>query len=381
MQSVVKSSRNTVLFDFNSMLLHIFCRYCYQLIFSEIFDISFSNEQTYKYYFSREEINILSKMHEEEIVFKKAINSNYDFELSPFLKQYKGELKIDVELINNGSFEKSYYEIKIKNSNKIKIFPFFLNEEGFKKLISEFINKLWISILIQLTNTNINANNRYCLKNIATPLTNFELKHFIKIDENEDLVFDVFHIIYSYYYQKSKPYKALHISTDNILNARGLIQNANSKGYRSGYKNEQRQKIHAALNIINTTNLANIIETKPFHYLFFPNSSFIRKEVKTYPLSLLKYNLKTQLWERRISYYILDKQKEKYKVKDFVNIVGDFSKSLKPMQLRDKLESTLDNLCENKLIKSWHYLKINEENLVGKNWLEKWKELFVICRY
>ena len=51
------------------------------------------------------------------------------------------------------------------------------------------------------------------------------------------------------------------------------------------------------------------------------------------------------------------------------------------MQLRDKIESTLDNLCENKLIKSWHYFKINEENLVGKNWLEKWKELFVICRY
>lgn len=376
----IKTKENTKLFDYNSIILHTFSRYCYQLIFSEIFNISFNAEQKYKYYFSLDEIQHLSKMKENEILFNKEINCDYNFELTPFLKKYEGTLKIKIALINKGTFEKSFYEIKIINNKKIKILPFFLNEYGFKKLIAEFINKLWTPVLIELTNTNTKAKNRTTINCITTPLSDYELKQIIKIDENEDLIFDVFHIIYSYYFQMKNNNKSLHICADNILEQRGLVQNANSKGVRSGYKNIQREKIHAALNILNSLNLATIIETIPFHYLIFPNLK-LSKKFKTYPINIIKHNLKTQLWERRFSHHILENNKKKYKIRELINTTDDFISSLKPMQIRDKTENTLDNLCSQKLIKSWHYLKIKEEALTGKNWLEKWKELYIICRY
>lgn len=374
-------SRENEVFDFNSMLLRVFSRYCYQLIFSEIFNISFDLEQKYQYSFSKDEIVDLSKKMKKDIVFRKNIMVPYEFMLSTFMKNYHGVLNIDIVLVNNGTFEKSYYEVTIVNDNKIELLPFFLNDKGFKTLISEFINKLWVQVLICIMKININVPNRINLTQIVSPLSDKLLGKYLKSDENEDLIFDVFHIIYSYYYHYKNKKKGLYVSADDILSSRGLIKNANAKGFRSGYKNEQRQKVRAALNILNSLDLVNVHEIRPFHYVFFPSSKIQNKGINFYPITFVGYNLKSQLWERRFSFYLYDNRKERHKIKDLIALVEPFCGSLKPMQLRDKTEDVLDKLCENGIIKSWYYLKVNEEELTGKNWLDKWFQLYIVCRY
>ena len=362
------------------MIFTTVCRYCNQLILFEIFDIPFEKKKEYRYYLSSEEINDLGVKDESEIIFGKNIKVDFDFQVSVFKKEYNGTIYVSSNLIDNGSLENSYYlnKIELKSNNDIKLYPFFLNEKGMNTLISEFIHKLWIPILVELTKKE-EKKELNLLKEIKTPLLDKEIKAFIKIDENEELVFDVFYIVSSYLY-KSKVLP-LNISVTDIMKNRGLIQNKNANGYRGGYKNEQKIKVHAALNILNSANLLNVYEVSQFNYIILPSLIFNNFSAKSCNINLVKFNYKTQLNERNIANYLLNSKKEKIKIKDLINLIQITSKSLKPTQLRDKLENIMDNLSNKDFIKSWHYLKINEDELYGKNWLEKWLELFIICRY
>ena len=367
-------------FNFKAMVFSTLCRYCNQLILTEIFDLPFSLKKEYKYFLSEDEIGDLGLKNEDEIIFNKRLCINFDFEISVFKKLYKGIIVINTSLINNGSFENSYYlnEIEIICEKDFKLTPFFLTERGMKTLISEFIHKLWSPILLQLIQDEYEKELEL-LNEIKTPILDIEFKKIIKLDKNQELVFDVFYIVCSYIYNKKK--LPLCISATDIMKNRGLIQNKNANGYRGGYKIEQKMKIHASLNILNSVNLLNVNEISQFNYIIFPNKNLLRMPIKTLTSNLVKFNYKTQLGERIIANYLINLKKEKIKIKDLVGLIQATSKSLKPMQIRDKLENIMDELCEKKIIQSWYYLKIDEEELSGKNWITKWLELFIICRY
>lgn len=367
-------------FDFNAMVLIGLSRYCNQLIFSEIFDIKFLPTQNYKYLFNKSEIIDLGSRKQSEIIFKKVINCDYNFDISIYNKNYAGKINININFINKGSFEKSYYllSINIKNNKELKLHPFFLNNNGYKKLLSEFMHKIWSPILFELTKDKT----KFCIKpltNIETSLNDTMLAKLISVDKNQDLVFDVFHIVSSYINQNKT--NNIYISADKIIQNRGLTKNANNKGCRSGYKLAQKEKIHASLNLLNSTNILNVNEIKPFNYLISENKALKASKPTILSTELISYNLKTQIWERRFAHYLCANKKEKIKIKTLIELIKEFSYTLKPIQLRDKVELILDNLCDNKIIKAWHYIKIDEDTLTGKYWLKKWLELYITCRY
>lgn len=369
-------------FVFPAMILKIFSRYCHQLILSEIFNIKYDKRQFFKYFLTKDEIIDLGKRDKSEIIFEKNLSVDYNFELSIFKKNYNGKIDINCKFIPQNTLENSYYviEIELKNNEPLKINPFFLNEKGYKTLISEFIHKLWLPIQLELIKpTTIPIFKG--LKELNTPYTEEDLKKIVLVDTNQDLIFDVFYIVFSHLYEARTTSNIVKISADNIIRTRGLIENANSKGCRSGYKNEQRHKIHAALNILNSSQLFNIDEITPFTYVISLGKNIKTANLTTFPLKLVSFNLKTQICERRIAFYILKEKKEKIKIKNLVNLIKNQTTSFKPNQIREKIEKILDFLCEEKILRYWHYTKINEDELIGKNWLEKWLTLTITCRY
>ena len=383
MQKEIYTTQKTeTRFCFNSMILKIFSRYCHQLILFEIFNIKQEYKQTFNYYFSKEEILDLGKKTKEELIFQKRVTTNYDFQINLFKKNYKGIIDIECKLITKSTFENSYYSITINiiPDKDLKITPFFLTETGYNSLISEFTQKLWAPLLLQLTNYKALSKQKI-LTELNTVLSDYQLKQIISIDKNEDLVFDVFHIISSFCNDIKYKKMPLIITTDNIMQTRGLAQSPNTKGFRSGYKVEQKEKIQAAINILNKAKLINATELSPYKYLITLGKNLPSRKINTYPIKLVQYNYKTQIWERRFAHYLLTTQSPTNKINKLTNIITDQTSSFKPSQIREKFELTLDRLCEDNIIKSWHYAKINENEMTGKNWIEKWQKLSIICRY
>jgi hypothetical protein len=50
---------------------------------------------------------------------------------------------------------------------------------------------------------------------------------------------------------------------------------------------------------------------------------------------------------------------------------------LAPYKIRERLENTLDDLAHDNIINNWFYKSIDEEALLGKNWLFWWEKLSV----
>ncbi len=374
--------RNETKFCFNTMVLKIFYRYCHQLILSEIFGFKYDLNQTFKYFFTDDEIQDLGKKTKDSLVFQKNITAKYDFYINLFHKNYNGIININCKLINKNTFENSYYSINIEimPENDLNIMPFFLSEKGYNSLISEFIQKLWQPVLLQLIQYKTLSKQKI-LDELNTVLSDEQLKNLISVDKNEDLVFDVFHIVSSFCSDVKYKQTPIIISVDNIMQTKGLAQNPNAKGFRSGYKIEQKEKIQASLNLLNKASLLNVMELSPYKYLITLGKNLMQSEIKSYPIKLVQYNYKTQIWERRFAHYILTTKKEINKISKLISLMNDQINSFKPSQIREKFELALDNLCDEGIVKSWHYSKINENEMSGKNWLEKWKKLSIICRY
>ncbi|MBE7705934.1 MAG: hypothetical protein E7Z91_01625 [Cyanobacteria bacterium SIG30] len=95
------------------------------------------------------------------------------------------------------------------------------------------------------------------------------------------------------------------------------------------------------------------------------------------PSKIFELNSKHKMWQKKIANFIYFNDKKFVKVKDLLNLVKEQFNVLKPSQIRLRLEDVLDDLRELKIIEDWEYRYIKEENLMNKNWFEKYKNLSV----
>ncbi len=372
-------------FDFSAMLLTILNRYCLQLVLSEIFDFKFELGQSYKYKFSEFELTSLGKKSEDELIKKKVLCVPYNFILSTFGQKYRGEIFIKIEFINKGTFENSFYDIylEVRPNNSLRISPFFLNETAFIMHISEFMQKMWKPIWVELSVVGDLKKSMLSEYNLGSEVEIFSTDIFdmIKLpSEISDLVCDVF-CIASALWLKYSSSSWIMLSADDVLNQRGLEKNLNLNGKKYGYKAVARNKIHAALNILNITGVLVVREFGEYNYaISVPYNLRGSKRYKV-PIKLFKYKYKTELWKKRIGLYLRINKPFKIKVEHVLDLVQNLCMSYKPLQCRDKLEETLDMLVYEAILDDWCYEEIDENSMQGKAWFNNWKKLILVFRY
>lgn len=369
-------------FDYNSMILVVLSRYCYQLMISEIFGISFSLHQTYLYSFSSFEIADLSLSEKNILLEHKSIDLEFDFYLPPFNNHCAGTLFVDIKFVNNGTFENSFYKIDIliKSEEKIQLSPFFLTKIGERNNLETFVQKLWIPILQKLVKDKDRHRVQNNILSLKTALIDDYECILNKYVADTDLVLDVFYIVFSMFVQKDEKSVFL-VSVDEIMQVRGLKKNVSSSGRRGGYKNIERQKVKKAIELLDKLHFLVAIEVSKLEYLVSIPIYLRTKMHSVLPKRLVQFNYKTQLWHRRFGFYIYKCRKNKIVVKEFFHLIKDLCSSLRSGQVRDRFEYVMDELVDFGLIKDWYYCKIDENQLQGKNWFEKWLRLNIVCRY
>lgn len=380
------NSISFVEYDFKSMILVAINRYCLQQIICEICNLPFNFIQEYFYSFSAFEINSLATKSEEEIIRAKELIVDYDFVLLPYNTQYRGKIKIDVDLIDNGTFESSFYKIKIEllPEGNMTLVPYFMKDSCLKMYLAEYMQKIWLPVWKKLEEFSYSGSvkdNRYELKELVTIFENGYIESCGFSTSSRELVSDVFNIVYSILVSQEVIDLKSEISADDILSVRGLVKNLNHRGYRGGYKNHERIKIHNALNVLNAIGLLVVREVEKFIYLVSVPYQLRLQKRYAFPKKLVEYNYKTQLWNRRLGFCLCSNDIGRIKVRRLFMQVEDLCASFRPAQIRDKFEEVMDNLVDDGVIKAWHYEKIDEIVVQGKNWLEKWKKLYVIYRY
>ena len=379
------SVRSTIkVFDFNAMLLVALNRYCHQLIFFEMCGMPFNFNQSYTYNFSDFEIKSLGQT--EDIIYKKHLEAPFDFTLSLYKKQFSGNIIIDSQFNNHGTLEKSSYSININIIPKtdLKIYPFFLKPQAFISHMSEFMQKMWQSVFLELEN--IRLKNQVITHNykinelVVLPFENqLNFSHLpLAI---KDITADVFYLTTTIIFNLKKQSEYCLISADDIMSARELKENKNANGFSGGYKNHERQKIHSALFLLNISNCLIVREINPYNYIIkLPfNKQFQSKKVL--PKILATYSYKSNLWKKRLGYYLSINKPEHLKVKELYSNTNELCNSFKPSQIRDKFEYSMDHLVSDRILKFWHYSNIDENKMSGKNWFSIWLETKIICRY
>ncbi len=373
-------------FNFNAMVLIALNRYCLQHIIYEVCDIKFNYKQVYTYSFNPNEIQSLGRKSADEIIRHKEICTTYDYVLSTYKIKHKGQIKIDINFSDNGTFETSFYTIEIEliPETGMKILPYFLTENGFIMHLSEFMHNLWTPVFAELEGINIPTrvkSSNYKLETLYTTLQTGNIELFQIPAEKKDFISDVFNIVHSLFVGLNPIKSGLFVSADDILSIRGLAKNANSKGVRGGYKTLDRTKVHLALQGLNYLDMLYVTTLSDFNYVISIPAHIKAMPKFSFPKKLVEYNYKTQLWQRRLGYCLCANKTSKIKISKLYAEVEELCGSFRPVQIRDKMEEVLDYLASDGIIANWHYEKIDENAMIGKNWIERWKKLYVIYRY
>lgn len=390
-------------FSYEAMVLICINEYFSKLILSKILGHSFSLKKNFHYFLDKFEINYLGKIkdeNKEEYFDSKFHKIIYDFNLSNSRRKYRGIIEINTIFIDKDSLEKSFYEIELNIFPEVDINIEFdtTSEEKTLKLSEEFLDKIWSQIFKNLKQKEINnfkldACSKEDLTYLVSPilpniLINNQIINLIK-DEDfifDDSIVDLYHILFHLFINNQTEAGSIFIKADDILECRNKKKNINSKGNRGGYKEKSKLKIHKNLTFLSELNLINMQELDKYFYSVSFNKNMFSKENLIYPISkkIIEYNPKTQVWNKRIGEYLCflmhvkNSNKCTVPASKLISITEDKTASLKPSQIRDNLEKTLDNLTSDTIITSWQYKNIDENKLSGKNWLEIYKRQKIV---
>lgn len=378
---------NVEKFDFTAMILTAVNRFCFNLVFSELINENTKYSHSFKYKFSEFEIKDLANQKPEKIHKKHIIKTNYEFSLSATQKNYKGKIEIVTTLKNNGSFEKSFYEIKITLSSEeaLKIYPYFLNKKGQILILSEFFQKIWRPIWLELSfigKTAPTKENNYSFTN-GIPILSEQIIENLKLPpDKQNKVKDAFSLCCGIWFNYAKEKEWVLITTDDLLTLRNIKKNKNTKKFESGYKFKKRTEIHSTLNLLNQLGLLIVRELTPFTYaLTLPYKLRSLKQHKI-PLRIIQYSNKTQILQKNIARFLLEKKHSQIQIKKiYSKCLNLFCSNYAPSQIREFFETALDNIVYDAIIKDWHYTHINEDDLCSKNWFEKWLTLSIKIYY
>ncbi len=114
-------------------------------------------------------------------------------------------------------------------------------------------------------------------------------------------------------------------------------------------------------------------------YSILLNPVFFKSQLFYMPSKILCFNAKKQLWERKLGEMLVC-EISPLKIKKILAPVKAECKSLKPAQIRQRLEDTLDNLAKRGIIGGWEYKHLNEKILKGAGWLLKYENLSIIFK-
>lgn len=390
-------------FSYEAMILICTNKYCSKFLLAQILGHNFNLQKNFDYFLEEFEINYLGKLNDEkkeEYFGEKFYQIIYDFHLSNSRKRYKGIIEINSKFTDKNSLEKSYYEIELNIHPEIDMNIEFdnLSEENTFKLAEEFLTKLWTQVFKglkrnELNNFQLTRESKEDLTYFTSPIVpNFSITNdVINLLSDEDFIFDdsivdLYHILFHLFINNQNETVSIFVKADDILEIRNKKKNSNSNGYRGGFKEKSKLKIHKNLIFLSTMNILNVQELDKFHYCINFNKQLFSMENQIYPISkkILEYNPKTQVWNKRIGEYLcfllFTKNSNKCTVPiiKILSILSDKTTSLKPSQIRDNLEKTLDNLVLDDIITRWQYKNIDENKLSGKNWLETYKRHKII---
>ncbi len=114
-------------------------------------------------------------------------------------------------------------------------------------------------------------------------------------------------------------------------------------------------------------------------YSLLLNPAFFKSPLFCMPSKILCFNAKKELWERKVGEMFMY-ETSPLKIKKILFPLKEDCKSLKPAQVRQRLEDTLDNLAKQGIIDRWEYKFLNEKILKGRGWLLKYENLSVIFK-
>ncbi len=344
--------------------------------------ISEKTEQAYKYKLSPFEINFLATVSDDEAEYyfaKKFYTVSYDFDLFFSYSNHSGIVELSSEFVFKDTLEKSYFEVKVSIETE-KSVPFVADLSSLPKFLIEVALADFADKILHRINKKIFKHPQNIGSDTAAGLISSVNSLFLFKIQLPPLCVDVFHVICHFYVYKRNKLNQIFVTADEILNIKNRKPNKHSNGKTYGYTNKMRKEIESALVKLCDIGAVAILAKDNYRYALMLRPQFFTKDkfMVDLPVKILSYNQKTCLWERKLSELLYTfSDKNSLKVKYFLELVKRDISSLKPAQIRDRLENTLDRIVSDNLISSWHYKSINEEKLSGKDWLARYKNLSV----
>ncbi len=370
-------SSNYSCFSLESVVLVALNKFIKNLFFnfSAGIDVKGIQKASYKYNFSRFEIEELSLLDDDklsDILTSYHYSVPYNFYLEALKIRVSGVFDIDLKFINKSVFEKSYFDINILLESESDFNKVFENVDlsNFYKSFFEFQNLLWGRVYGKIRKPEIvnrigfESDCEYAFFAPISLKNNSLLQSDLPVNKS---IPDTYHILTDLFLNFKSDKNYILISADDVLAYRKVKKNINSNGYRSGYKEEQKKKIKEDIALLSYLGAIFAIFISDDLYCVSLDLSF--DSVYAVPRKILEYSQKTELLEKfaaEFLYFIssLDnKSKISVKVNDLVKIVRQNLKSDRLSILRDRLEKALDNLQNDNIIKSWAYKNINETEI------------------
>ncbi len=387
-------------FSVYSPILVSLHKYLLTDLLSQLFEFEFAKTAVYEYYLTSFEISYLGQINEEdaEMFFTDMyVAIPYNFVFGNLKRRVKGIFDINITFIDKNSLEESYYRISIKRSEELeqKIDVGSYSFQFIMQFCSEYLEKTWDMVFKYLKQQDAKRfslsvhSKSDCLLIISQinteKILRAQLSEFISkgIDFCESIV-DTYYILSNLYYRDVNSENEIFVSINDLLDCRSLKKNPNSNGIRSGYKITQKAKVIKNLFILDSLDIISLIEIRKDFYRVTFNGECLDEQLFILPKKIIEYNFKTQIYEKRLGAYLFfslcaEKTKGiKVPLHKIISITKDLATSLKPSQIRDRIESALDQLCSDLIIRSWHYDFINEYDLSGKNWIDVYKKYYIV---
>ncbi len=387
-------------FSYEGMILICLNKYFTKFLISQIFEHSYCLEKTFRYYLEDFEIKYLGNIADEQkydYFEKKYHTIAYDFCLTSSKRRYRGIIELCINFNDKDSLEKSYYEtsLKIIPEVDLNINLSLLSENNIYRIAQEFLEKMWAAVFKKLQHSPKQNKEDIELLKASNYILTTGIEHKFNITNQllellndddfvlNDSVTDLYHILFNLHLNSISGKNRVFVTADDILKIKEKKKNLNAQGNRGGFKDKLKRKIHRDLLFLSAVKIIQIQEMESYSYCISFNQALFSKNSTIYPISkkIIEYNPKTKFWQKRIGEYlsfhshIAGKNEIIINTAALLRLVEDNTSSLKPSILRDNLEKSLDELCEDEIITEWEYKKINENKLTGKDWLRKYKNV------
>jgi hypothetical protein len=327
--------------------------------------------------------------------------------------------EIGEKLFNKKSLKRQYTQKSTQSVPEYLKFATAPFVQELKRLVTCEKDKIFIGENAVFSKKNTNAGN-FIYKH------NFEKNSYSEIIEQllkmNDFTVDILNNLVHYLVENStEPNFEVLLCIDDLIFLRGKKPNINQKGYRGGYKEFQRKEVLEHLNLLANISISFSNYRMPLinekgkriysefscespliciqpsekeNYFYVKAGEILAMTLKGIGCKtglihkkIAEYDYYRYFWEKRAGNYIAWLWRNRQNKADFLvpisvrallSQIVDIEKLNRPQQTRNRLETALDTLENDGIIKSWEYKFINEDVLTGKNWFSEWTNLKLV---